>query len=57
MSIPGAPVRDPLYQRSLASVRTALDEATFAQAWAEGQAMTLDEAVAYALTVQYDGKL
>ncbi|MEZ4733067.1 MAG: helix-turn-helix domain-containing protein [Caldilineaceae bacterium] len=57
MSIPGAPVRDPLYQRSLASVRTALDEATFAQAWAEGQAMTRDEAVAYALTVQYDDKL
>ncbi|MCC6458812.1 MAG: hypothetical protein IT328_27960, partial [Caldilineaceae bacterium] len=48
---PLAPVNDPLYRRALSSVRIALDEATFAQAWAEGQAMTLDEAVAYALAM------
>lgn len=51
MSHPLAHVSDPSYQRTLASVRLALDEATFAQAWAEGQTMTLEEAVAYALAV------
>jgi hypothetical protein len=37
------------YDRNLAAVRSQLDEATFAQAWAEGQAMTLEQAMAYAL--------
>jgi len=32
----------------VAATRQALDEGTFEAAWAEGQAMTLDEAVAYA---------
>jgi len=32
-----------------ADVRAQLDEATFEAAWAEGQVMTLDAAVAYAL--------
>jgi hypothetical protein len=36
MSHPLAHVRHPEYQRSLDSVRLALDEATFVQAWAEG---------------------
>ena len=30
--------------------RRALDEEAVAQAWAEGKALSLDEAVAYALT-------
>jgi predicted ATPase len=37
------------YTRDVASVRIQLDEATFAAAWAEGEAMTLEQAVAYAL--------
>jgi hypothetical protein len=37
------------YESAVAIIRTQLDAATFAEAWAEGQAMTLDEAVAYAL--------
>jgi hypothetical protein len=37
------------YERSVTAARAQLDEATFAKAWAEGQAMTLDKAVAYAL--------
>lgn len=37
------------YERSVTAARVQLDEATFAKAWAEGQAMTLDKAVAYAL--------
>jgi len=37
------------YDRILAAVRAQLDEATFNAAWAQGQAMTMDEAVAYTL--------
>ena len=37
------------YERSLAVARAALDDRGFAAAWAAGQAMTLDQAVAYAL--------
>jgi predicted ATPase/DNA-binding XRE family transcriptional regulator len=51
MSHPLAHVPSPGYQRSLDSVRLALDAETFAQAWAEGQAMTMEEAVAYALEI------
>jgi tetratricopeptide (TPR) repeat protein len=36
-------------ESALATVRAQLDAATFAAAWAEGQTMPLDEAVAYAL--------
>ena len=34
---------------SLATARAALSEADFAATWAEGQAMTLEPAVAFAL--------
>jgi predicted ATPase/DNA-binding XRE family transcriptional regulator len=37
------------YESAVAAARTQLDAATFAAAWAEGQTMTLDDAVAYAL--------
>jgi predicted ATPase len=48
----GAPV--PLveraeYDRNVATARAQLDEATFASAWAEGRAMTLEQAVATAM--------
>ena len=36
-------------ERSLTAVRSHLHEATFVAAWAEGQAMTLEQAIAYAL--------
>ena len=39
----------PLYDRHLAQARAALDRLAFDAAWAEGRAMTLDEAVEYAL--------
>ncbi len=35
--------------RDIGAVRTQLDPITFAAAWAEGQAMTLEQAVAYVL--------
>ena len=37
------------YEQNIAMVRTNLDEVTFAKAWAEGRAMTMEQAVAYAL--------
>jgi hypothetical protein len=38
------------YDDSVATVRAGLDEAAFARAWAEGGAMTLDQAIDYALS-------
>ncbi len=40
------------YERSVAEARAQLDEATFAAAWAEGRAMTLEQAVIFALDRQ-----
>ncbi|HYN88388.1 MAG TPA: tetratricopeptide repeat protein, partial [Ardenticatenaceae bacterium] len=39
------------YERILREVQARLDEAAFAAAWAEGRAMTLEQAIADALTV------
>ncbi|HET7478739.1 MAG TPA: helix-turn-helix domain-containing protein [Rubrobacteraceae bacterium] len=39
----------PLYEAYLISARAALDETMFEAAWASGRAMTLQQAVAYAL--------
>jgi predicted ATPase len=38
-----------LNEKTLTSIRTQLDEAAFAEAWDQGQALTVDEAVALAL--------
>ncbi len=38
------------YERSIEAVRLALDESSFANALAEGRALTLDEAIEYALS-------
>ena len=46
---PLAPVRRADHDGVVAAVRVALGEAALAAAWAEGQAMTLEQAVAYAL--------
>jgi len=37
------------YEANLASARTQLDPPAFAEAWADGRALTMEEAVAYAL--------
>ena len=37
------------YERDLALVRSALDEATFEAAWAEGREMSFEQAVGYLL--------
>ena len=43
------PIDQPEIDRVIASVRTQLDAAVFQTTWAEGRAMTLEQAVAYAL--------
>jgi tetratricopeptide (TPR) repeat protein len=42
------------YDRRLVSTRSALGEAAFTAAWAEGRAMTLEQAIEYALNVASD---
>jgi len=44
-----APAARATYERAMAVARTQLDEATFAAAWAAGRAMSLEQAIAYAL--------
>jgi predicted ATPase/class 3 adenylate cyclase len=44
-----APVERQCYEHGLAATRAALDEAAFAAAWEEGRAMTVDDAIAFAL--------
>ncbi|MDQ5823804.1 MAG: tetratricopeptide repeat protein [Chloroflexota bacterium] len=44
-----APSATVEYERGLAATRAALDSAQWAAAWAKGRAMSLDEAVAFAL--------
>jgi len=46
---PLPPYRREEIERELALVRTAIGEDAFAAAWEEGRAMSLDEAVGYAL--------
>jgi predicted ATPase/transcriptional regulator with XRE-family HTH domain len=43
------PIAPEFSMHDLAAVRAEIDGAVFAAAWAEGQAMTLEEAIAYAL--------
>jgi predicted ATPase/transcriptional regulator with XRE-family HTH domain len=47
---PMAPDYYEVSERVIAQTRAQLDEAAFAAAWAEGYAMTLDQAIAYALS-------
>jgi tetratricopeptide (TPR) repeat protein len=44
-----SPISPVDHERGVAAVRAALDEATFAAAWAQGRAMSLNQATAYAL--------
>jgi hypothetical protein len=43
------PVNRPFITEYLANVRAQLGKAAFEAAWAEGQAMTLEQAITYAL--------
>jgi predicted ATPase/class 3 adenylate cyclase len=45
----------PRYERQLKAARSLVDEAVWEAAWEEGRAMTLDEAVSYALAEEAGG--
>jgi predicted ATPase/DNA-binding XRE family transcriptional regulator len=45
----GYPITAATFDSEVVSLRAQLGEAAFAEAWAEGQAMTRDQAIAYAL--------
>jgi predicted ATPase/DNA-binding XRE family transcriptional regulator len=47
--IPIMPVDYPTYEKTVVEAHTQLDEAEWAKAWQEGQAMTVEDAVEYAL--------
>lgn len=49
LSAPVSPDERAEYDSKVAIVRAKLDEATFTQAWAQGRAMTLEQAISYAL--------
>jgi hypothetical protein len=51
VNVPLPPADRVDYDRQLAVLRIDLDETTFAAAWAEGRAMTLEQAIEYALAV------
>ncbi len=46
---PPIPAHRHEWERNMAAVRAQLDEEAFAAAWAEGRAMALEQAIAYAL--------
>ena len=49
IGVPMSPSEHSLYDGELATVRAALGEPEFAAAWAEGRAMSMEQAVAYGL--------
>ena len=49
LGIARPPTDQAAYDQRVAAVRAALGEEEFARAWAEGQAMTLEQAIASAL--------
>jgi predicted ATPase/transcriptional regulator with XRE-family HTH domain len=52
---PLSPADQARYERYLAPARAQLDAETFLAAWIEGRALSLDQAVAYALSLEYVG--
>lgn len=49
LTVPGLSLERRSYEHGLATLRAHLDAPTLGAAWAEGQAMTLEQAIAYAL--------
>jgi len=47
---PMRPIERPTHDRHVSAARAQLDEATFAAAWANGRALTIEQVIAYALT-------
>jgi hypothetical protein len=49
IAIPMTPKEKTEYEGQIANLRAGMDEKAFASAWAEGQAMSMEQAIAYAL--------
>jgi predicted ATPase/class 3 adenylate cyclase len=49
INIPMMPAERPEYDREVNDLRANMDEAAFAKAWAEGRALTMEQAVPFAL--------
>jgi predicted ATPase/class 3 adenylate cyclase/uncharacterized protein HemY len=47
---PPSPAEDAVSERFIPAAQAAIDERSFAAAWSQGRGMTLDEAIAYALS-------
>jgi len=47
--VPWAPADCPAYEQHLLTMRAQVDEVTWEAAWAAGRAMSLEQAIAYAL--------
>ncbi len=54
IGVPLTAAEQSLYEQRLAAVRVALGSRVFAIAWTEGRAMSLEHAVAYALSSSFD---
>ena len=52
LGAPLTPTDRSYYEQTVAAIRAQLDEALFARAWAEGRAMTLEQAIAAAKQVK-----
>jgi len=46
---PMTPVERVEYEQAVSNLRAQTDEAAFSLAWGEGRAMTLEQAIAYAV--------
>jgi non-specific serine/threonine protein kinase len=55
MGAPARPADRPSIERALATARTTLGDATFTNAWATGETLRLEEAIALALEGHADG--
>jgi hypothetical protein len=55
MGAPPESGESALQEHYLAAARSQLDEASWQEAWAQGQAMTLEEAISYALDEEEAG--
>jgi hypothetical protein len=49
LGMPQIPIEQDDYDRNLNAVRDALGDEAFSAAWAEGQALTFEQAIDYAL--------
>jgi hypothetical protein len=54
LGTPLPPINHSRRDSAIAQLRAQLDEATFAATWAEGQTLTLEQVIAYALEPRPD---